>query len=358
VQDALLRIALAPTDAVEAAWTRHRPTIPVDDLGALDWGARRLVPLVAWRLREAGVPDEAAAGLRADLAASMLAVRAKQPAFTAVLDVLAGAGLDALVLKGVGIALLAYPDPGTRPVSDLDVLVPADQAPALDDLVARHGGYTSYDALDPLVRRRWRHGAEARLDGHEVDVHWRLLVDRFDGRPDVALFERARPICVGGRPARTLAAEDHLVHAIAHGVRRNTLAPVRWIPDVARLVQRQPLDWALVTEEATRRHVAGVVGRALDLVRDRYGVAVPDDARRALRRASGPTRGRLDVWSRSPKASRLGGAVNVAVVHYALATQGWPALERGRRYPEYLRTRLAVADVDARLDRSSRGWHG
>jgi hypothetical protein len=351
----LLSVALAPTAELADTWPRHRDMIPLDTLETLDWGARRLVPLVAWRLREAAIDDEAVGPLRADLAASMLAARARLASYAEVLEIFDHAGLDVLVLKGVGIAPLAYPDPGTRPVSDLDVLVRASQLSALDELIEHRGAYQRYDSVAPALRARYRHAAEARLAGHVVDVHWRLLVDRFDDRPDDAMFDRAREVRVGPRSARTLGVDDHIVHAIAHGVRRNALSPVRWIADVARLVEQQPVDWSVVEECAASRHIEGVVGRALELVNRRYGVPVPEMTLRALRRASGPTRGRADLWSRSPKRTRIGGAMNVAILHYLLATRGWPAVDRVTRYPGYVRFRMSVGhDHDA----EARRWHG
>ncbi len=355
---ALISVALAPTAAVAETWARHRSEVPVEALDTLDWGARRLVPLVAWRLREAGVDDADTAPLRADLAASMLAARATLPSFAAVVETFERAGFETLVLKGVGIAPLAYPDPGTRPVSDLDVLVRADDLTALDELVGRHGGYQTYAAVDPVLRARYRHAATVRIAGHDVDVHWRLLVDRFDGRPDAALFERALTIPLGPGRARTLSVEDHIVHAIAHGIRRNSLAPVRWIVDVARLVECEPVDWAVVEEQAALRHVEGVVSRALDFVGRRYAVPVPEATVQRLRRAGG-IGGRADLWSRSPKRTRVGGAVNVAAAHYVLATRGWTPVERVTRYREYLRFRKRVDNTtEAEGDPGPMRWHG
>ncbi len=357
---ALISVALAPTAAVAETWARYRNEVPVDALDTLDGGARRLVPLVAWRLREAGIDDAGTAPLRADLSASMLAARATMSSFAAVVETFEEAGFETLVLKGVGIAPLAYPDPGTRPVSDLDVLVRVDDLAALEELVARHGGYRTYGAVDPVLRARYRHAATARIAGHDVDLHWRLLVDRFDGRPDAGLFDRSLDIPLGPGRALTLGVEDHIVHAIAHGIRRNSLAPVRWIVDVARLVEGHAVDWAVIEEQAALRHVEGVVSRALDFVGRRYQVPVPDATVEALRRAGG-TRGRADVWSRSPKRTRVGGAVNVAAAHYVLATQGWTPVERVARYPEYLRFRRTADDrteAEAAADPGPMRWHG
>jgi hypothetical protein len=355
----LLKVALAPTSELADIWPRHRNMIPLDALDTLDWGARRLVPLVAWRLREADIDDDGIGPLRSDLAASMLAARVRLSSYSRVLEILDRAGIDVLVLKGVGIAPLAYPDPGTRPVNDLDVLVRSAQMAEIDELIERHGTYRSHESISPALRARYRHAAEARIGGHDVDVHWRLLVDRFDDRPDDALFDRAREVAVGPGRARTLGVEDHIVHAIAHGVRRNQLPPVRWIADVARLVEHQPVDWSAVEERAARRCVEGVVGHGLELLHRRFDVPVPLKTRRALRRASGPTRGRTDLWSRSPKRTRVGGALNAVAVHYVLATRGWSTLERLTRFPEYVRFRMTVGvGGDERVDSTARPWHG
>jgi hypothetical protein len=308
-------------------------------------------------LWEAGVDDPGTIGLRTDLAASMLAVRGKFLSFANVLGIFDQAGVEALVLKGVGIAPLAYPDPGTRPVSDLDVIVRPEQVSALDDLVQRGGGYRKFRAADPAVRARYRHAAPARIDGHDVDIHWRLLTDRFDRRPDEALFDRARDVRVGPARARTLSVEDHVVHAIAHGVRCNRVAPVRWIADVARLVESHPVDWSIVEEQAVLRRIEAVVGRGLTFVSRRYGVPVPEATLKALRLASGLTRGRPDLWSRSPKRTRVGRAVSAGVVDYVLASRGWPRRQRVVRYPEYVRFRL-VGPGKAVDDLPHARWHG
>jgi hypothetical protein len=156
-----------------------------------------------------------------------------------------------------------------------------------------------------------------------------------------------------------LAVEDHIVHSIAHGIRRNTLPPVRWIADVARLVECQPVDWSLVEAVAASRHLEGVVGRGLELLDRDYVVPVPRATLTALRRASGLTRGRTEMWSRLPKRTPLGGAVNMAAVHYTVATRGWPLMRRLTRYPEYLRFRMIVGDRDeAHADPGARHWYG
>ena len=358
-QHALLSVALAPTSELADVWPHHRSMIPLGALDTLDWGARRLVPLVAWRLREAGIDDDRIGSLRSDLAASMLAARVKLCSFAHVLEIFDHAGIDVLVLKGAGIAPLAYPDPGTRPLSDLDVLVRANQMAEVDELIERHGSYRAYESITPALRSRYRHAAEARIGGHDVDVHWRLLGDRFDDRPDDALWGRSREVPVGPGRARTLGVEDHVVHAIAHGVRRNRMPPVRWIADVARLVEHHPVDWPLVEELAASRSVEGVVNHGLELLSRQYNVPVPPATLKALRRASGPTRGRTDLWSRSLKRTRVDGALDVYAVHYALATRGWPASKRLTRYPEYVRFRRIVGIRGATVaEPEAQRWHG
>jgi hypothetical protein len=87
----------------------------------------------AAQLREwAGVAAQAEAHGLAPLLYVYLRHRHANQVRTRVLhDVLAAyqaAGIPALVLKGAALFHLVYPEPGLRPMSDLDILVPESEA--------------------------------------------------------------------------------------------------------------------------------------------------------------------------------------------------------------------------------------
>ena len=128
-----------------------------------------------------------------------------------VLGVLTSAGVHAMVLKGVPLALMHYPRPGLRPMSDFDVLVrPHDARTALDSVTAA-GWELDWTLRPDFVVRGFevpcsRPGAESMLD-----LHWRLVpwVNRDGSADDPALWSarcRSRSaVSVHGHRRRTIS---------------------------------------------------------------------------------------------------------------------------------------------------------
>ena len=127
---------------------------------------RRLLPLTGFALG-VGEPGEAAtpipAGDREALVAATRRAQAEHSARLAwlrdVLGVLAAAGIDALVLKGVALALTAYPAPELRPMVDVDLLVPGAQLG--DALLALDTA--GWSQQGELPQRHLRRGQEVDL---------------------------------------------------------------------------------------------------------------------------------------------------------------------------------------------------
>lgn len=111
---------------------------------------------------------------------------------------LGGAGIDVMPLKGVLLQLTIYEDPATRPIADLDALVPEarfDEALALliaDGLTPRR---TRADFARPLHDRRL---------GFTVDLHRRLFSRGRYRLATAGVFARARrdPALLGGAVLR------------------------------------------------------------------------------------------------------------------------------------------------------------
>jgi hypothetical protein len=145
--------------------------------------AHGLAPLLYVHLKGAGVQLPLAA--KRELQGLYLRHRHANQVRTRVLhDVLAAyqsAGIPALVLKGAALFYLVYPEPGLRPMSDLDILVPESEAGRAQRTLAELG----FDA--PLLSGTvfpHRHLSTARLRtgglSIEVEIHRQLFSDYFD----------------------------------------------------------------------------------------------------------------------------------------------------------------------------------
>jgi hypothetical protein len=311
---------------------RGREAVIGDDV--LDWGTARLLPLVAWQAHRAGVAPSAMLPLSRHLAAAMVARRSQDAHTARIVGLLAEQGIDALVLKGGGLGALAYPDPGTRPMSDVDLLIRPRDIDAVRAWIADVGGTIDFTWLEGHAVRRFRHSATVNVPAGELDLHWRTLYHRFDEGPDEVLWDHAVEIRVGGTVVRTPAPHHHLVHTIVHGMLPNYLAPLRWITDAVLLTRVPSFDWDLFVEDALRRKIGALVSHGLQLLEDLQPGTVPPHVVGALHR-NGPIR--MELFSRELSRSRLRGVLNNTVVLYLLGSATWGPVPRALHFPSWLR---------------------
>lgn len=199
----------------------------------------------------------------------------RQQELTEVLNALKKSGLNALLLKGSGIAYTHYPQPWLRPRLDTDLLVELNDRPraiaALDSLgyqPATHfaGQLVTYQSQ---FRRVDRHGFV-----HRLDLHWKASNPQVfaDKLPFHELDRDAIPIPQLGSGARTLSPTHALllacIHRTAHHANSDRLI---WLYDIRVIVDAMSPD---VLEQAAkvaasknlRSVFANGVARTLELV--------------------------------------------------------------------------------------------
>jgi hypothetical protein len=190
------------------------------------------------------------------------------------------AGLEPLVFKGPAVAA-RYPEPGLRPMGDVDLLLPvADHQRALEVLrrarwqVVRAGGRGHYDTQ--LVH--------SQVPTLSLELHYGLesSSERVTALDPAALWERRVPLDCAGSPAFGLSQADELVVLAAHaGKPFHGFTRLVWIADLAMIVsdaaaRGSPMDWDAVRATAEEARCLTVVGAALELAR-RAGVNAPPD---------------------------------------------------------------------------------
>lgn len=242
-----------------------------------------------------------------------------------VLAPLAAAGVQAVIIKGAALAS-RYPDPGLRPMDDIDLLAPPQQFE---------------QARTVLLQAGWRLPAKQGLARHEttlthpsvsglaVDLHgaWATWRSRSNRLSTDALWTARREVPLFGSTAYVLPPEEELVMLTAHAAKPfHNFDRLIWIADLVVVAGNAGFDWERAARLArdARCRVALAVGltqaqrlglespdelRALDprkqrqlapllredwpvvartpLLRDRARYAVVDDARSAINVAIG-----------------------------------------------------------------------
>ncbi len=298
-----MTVSLAPEFALllDAAAPRERPRVDHAAWDGACWGRalraaewHRLSPLLFCHLRDdADVPAAVRSALeRAYLAAAARSLFLAQ-ALREALSALAAAEVPVLLLKGAALLAHAYPDPAQREMLDLDVLVPAKRLGAANAALAAIGygavGASHESDADHAVHHDPALVRDERLVA--VELHHQIAIPG-EGCVDVGeLWRAARPVA-GAR--HLLPAPEHLLlHLCLHFTRnrlggshrrRHTGGALAQVCDVARVVERDPLDWDALARSARAWRVDARVFLALFAARE-LGVAVPADALDALRPA-------------------------------------------------------------------------
>ena len=138
-------------------------------------------------------------------------------------------------------------------MADLDLLVPADKFSFLAKYLVQNGWqegedfsfiYFDQDAFPSFEFRR--------NDGFSVDLHAHVLHTDCRKEADAPFWDRACSWDFKGHPALTLCPEDHLLHAVSHGVAWNPVPPCRWIVDVWWILHAtgSAFKWDRVIEQA------------------------------------------------------------------------------------------------------------
>lgn len=268
----LVKAAVLADEEALAAWALWSADATPE---RMQHGEARLLAGAFRRLEELGAGGPmmpVAAGIyRRTWYANQLAVAR----IASVLERLREAGVPALVLKGFGLAPIAYGDLGARPMEDVDLLVPPELVEpavlALEVLGLRqpHGATRPSGLLANEVEL---------IDegGNSVEIHAYALVESAD---DADLWERRVPFSVRDAEAFAPCPEDSLLLVAVHGQRWNAVQPVSWLLDACRLVTSRgsDFDWERFVARAEERELTLAAGRAVGMLAS-LGIEVPAGA--------------------------------------------------------------------------------
>jgi hypothetical protein len=231
-------------------------------------------------------------------------------------------GLEPVVLKGPVVAE-RYPEPGLRPMEDIDVLLPRDQHPRalrlLDAAGWRVVRAARRDRYDTILRHR-------EVPSLALELHYGLesAYERVTSLDASALWERRQPVKCMGTHAFALPLPEELVVLSAHaGKPYHGFSRLMWIADLAMIVgycveHGDAVDWERVESLAKSARCMTVVGTAFGLAAH-IGVSPPSG------RCTLPDRGwRASALSRLLDVTWPLSANDPANFHlrYAL-TDGW-----------------------------------
>jgi putative nucleotidyltransferase-like protein len=232
--------------------------------GEVDWEylfqlARRhaVVPLLYTQLAQQAcdlVPVEHLARLKQQY----LENSARNTVLTAelcrLIELLAGAGIDAIPYKGPVLALFAYGNVSLRRFVDLDVIVKKTDVLKAREILLRDG-YAPTKSLSLKqheVLLRTQHNLQFSRDHHRliVELHWEVAPHLFASTVDSDhLWQNLETFELNGVQVKNLSPNDLLFSLCVHGS-RHLWERLGWICDVAELLRRHSFNWSELLKRA------------------------------------------------------------------------------------------------------------
>lgn len=203
------------------------------------------------------------------------------------------AHIPMIPFKGPALAELAYGSLALRLAGDLDILVREQDIDATLELLAardyrednaiklgrelsaaEHSLYRRYQCEYLLFREK---------GGICVEPHWAIAPTTLAVPLDYAgMWERVTTCSLNGKTLPGFALEDLLIVLCVHAS-KHEWSELRWIADIAELMQRQPrLDWNTLLERASSQHCLRMVLLGAMLARGFIGVKLPAAVATAL----------------------------------------------------------------------------
>jgi len=217
-----------------------------------------LGPLLFHHVRQGGfsLPGEVRLQVQGLFLRHKVANEMRMAKLSEILAALAAAQIPALLLKGSALATTVYPQPGLRPMADLDLLVPPDDVVRAQEMVRRLG-YQMPRPEQPSPDSP-HHMPVATLATEtmvvSVELHHRLGGRmRFPrGGSFDQLWRASRPLMIHGRPARALGPVDMLWHLQTHLLAERTKL-IRLV-DLVGYAEHVALeaDWARIRREVPK----------------------------------------------------------------------------------------------------------
>lgn len=230
-------------------------------------------------LKRAGIELSAnlnAAAQQQQMRALRLCARSLQ-----LLDDLAHAGIDAVLLKGPVLSQQIFGDPAIRHSTDIDILIDWEQFHAA--IVVLEGlGLELHGNRPPQSSWRggqWRELAKDvtlldRQSGFAIELHHRLKSPAAL-LPDLGIDDATETLAMSGRSLRVFSRDDLFVYLCAHGA-TSLWDRLKWLADIRAMIEGLDNDAIAQLQDHSHRHgTERCSALALLLIHDLWGRDLP-----------------------------------------------------------------------------------
>ena len=193
--------------------------------------------------------------------------------------------VQVLFIKGLSLDEWLYGKPGLRAVGDIDLYIPPSALPQAFACMKGLGYELAWlpERLKPGSRLAKQH--RRTIKDHMftrpgspvvVELHWRLsrLQSAFPLDFDDA-WQRRTEFQLAGKTIGTLPGDIHANYLCYHGA-KHYFSRLFWLYDIAKLMQREDVDWDGILAQAHLLKSEASLGLALVMASEMFHVSMPE----------------------------------------------------------------------------------
>jgi O-antigen/teichoic acid export membrane protein len=289
-----LKLALSTDADFPHLWKEWKDSIIFNDI---DYATMRLLPFIYLRLEKLGVNDELAPRIKGIYRLAWVKNQRLLAAVKEIAKICDDEKIPLILLKGIPLLLFAYQNTGARFLGDADILIPPSYATRIMPILKQKGWkHTKPWVADnnnptPSIFHVIKSSELKNSSDLELDIHWgifhtnRLLKtrDMFLLRDSSAIKFRDRyidhsiPATIYDIPCRRLSNEDMLIHIIVHGAGGNVHRTLRWVIDVALIIENMGINWNLLLERTNEFGFGVEIAVGFEFLTKNFNFKIPDE---------------------------------------------------------------------------------
>ncbi len=196
--------------------------------------------------------------------------------------------IPTILLKGSHLAEEIYCDQATRPMADLDLLVP-EEALESASRELRNLGYQPNKEFSTEYEASVSHQLPFffKPDHYPIEIHWNIITPKLPFNIDVnGLWERKRAFIIAGKPVFILSREDTILHLAIHAASQHKLTgSLRLIYDFAALIHTygDDINWAVLLDRSSAWGASSALYLIHILAQSLFGVDAPSEFLESLK---------------------------------------------------------------------------
>jgi hypothetical protein len=277
-QEFLLKAAFFEEERALEAWENWKRDA---DIEKIDSGSQRLMPLVYNNLRNLKTDAGMLLRLKGVYKKTWFLNQLILHNAAQIAQKMREAGISFLFFKGLALILVYYPDPGLRPMTDIDVMVPWEKAELAGDLLKTLGYRFKISPAHTVFKENYMalyNGIGFVNDsGFHLDLHWSLLKHSCYPGVNDGFWARAVPVTLKGLQALVLSPEDQLLQVFEHGAYWGVVPSVRWIADALYILKGcHRFDWEYFNKLAREQCLVVPIYQMASYMKHTFGFPIPE----------------------------------------------------------------------------------